>query len=260
VDGECIEQCDCGPTNPCGEYIMDHRSNVTVDGQSFRDWFIHDYMISNETLFHKNPVTGEPQMISLGWMDDSMGINGPSEEDSNYIADCGFSQQEMADQVAAYRETITQFNEAVFSNGGFTWMMMDWGGARLNTGINNTTDPATCKAVLAASCTPSPSRWNKFQGYAIPHGGFGMTPAGFTDWTAEFLLTRGPYAILGYTWFGCTNGGTVNPRAPEWDQEFGTPTGVCAETSPGSGVFSRDWTGATVQWDCNAGHGSITRK
>ena len=48
---------------------MDHRSNVTVNGQSFRDWFIHDYMISNETLFHKNPVTGEPQMISLGWMD-----------------------------------------------------------------------------------------------------------------------------------------------------------------------------------------------
>ena len=25
-------------------------------------------MISEETLYHKNPVTGEPQMISLGWM------------------------------------------------------------------------------------------------------------------------------------------------------------------------------------------------
>ena len=52
-------------------------------------------------------------------------MNGPTEEDSNYIADCGFSQQEMADQVAAYRTTITQFNEAVAANGGFTWMMMD---------------------------------------------------------------------------------------------------------------------------------------
>ena len=28
----------------------------------------------------------------------------------------------------------------------------------------------------------------------------------FTDYTAEFLLTRGPYALLGYTWAGCTNG------------------------------------------------------
>jgi hypothetical protein len=25
VDGECIEQCDCGETNPCAEYIFDHR-------------------------------------------------------------------------------------------------------------------------------------------------------------------------------------------------------------------------------------------
>ncbi len=56
--------------NPCGEYIMDHRSTTIVDGQSFRQWFIYDYMISNETLFHKNPVTGKPQMITLGWMDD----------------------------------------------------------------------------------------------------------------------------------------------------------------------------------------------
>ena len=163
----------------------------------------------------------------------------------------------------------------------------------MNTGVNNVTDPATCKAVLASSCVPSPSRWKRFQGYAIPHGGFGMSNAGFTDWTAEFLLTRGPYAILGYTCvkparararkarrqrpaplppththapppprsgFGCTDGSTENPRAPEWDEEFGEPLGVCAETAPGSGVFAREWAGATVQFDCNAGHGSITRK
>jgi hypothetical protein len=29
-------------------------------------------MISNETLLHKNPQTGEPQPIGLGWLDDSM--------------------------------------------------------------------------------------------------------------------------------------------------------------------------------------------
>ena len=66
-----------------------------------RDWFINDYMISNETLYHKNPVTGEPQMISLGWMDDSMTMNGPTEEDSNYIADTGFTTAEMQAQVDA---------------------------------------------------------------------------------------------------------------------------------------------------------------
>ena len=33
--------------------------------------------------------------------------------------------------------------------------------------------------------------------YTVPEGGKGVTPQGFTDYTAEFLLTRGPYAILG---------------------------------------------------------------
>lgn len=119
---------------------------------------------------------------------------------------------------------------------------MSWGGARLNTGINNTTDPATCKTVLAQSCVPSPPQWNRFVGYAIPGGGFKMTPQGFTDYTAEFLLTRGPYALLGYTWFGCTNGNTENPRAPEWDEDFGEPVNTCSETTPGSGVYTREWT------------------
>ena len=190
-----------------------------------------------------------------------MTLNGPTEEDSNYIADTGASAADMQAQVDAYRATIVQFNEAVQKAGIFTWMMMSWGGAKLNTGINNTTDPATCKQVLASSCTAAPpSRWSRFEGYAIPGGGFGMTPQGFTDYTAEFLLTRGPYAILGYTWFGCTNGNKTNPRAPEWDEEFGAPRGTCAETAPGSGVFSREWDAATVAWDCNARHGSITRK
>jgi hypothetical protein len=105
----------------------------------------------------------------------------------------------MADQVAAYHETINQLNQAVVKSGGFTWMMMAWDGARVNAGVNKVVDPATCKAALASACVAAPPQWKKFTGYAIPAGGFGMTPQGFTDWTSEFLLTRGPYAILGYT-------------------------------------------------------------
>lgn len=95
----------------------------------------------------------------------------------------------------------------------------------------------------------------------MPKGGFGASPQCFTDYTAEFLLTRGEYALLGYSWFGCTDGSNQNPRAPEWDEDFGEPVDAnCYETSPGSsGVFTRAWTGATVSWDCAAGHGSIDR-
>ena len=44
VDGECIEQCDCGPINPCGEYIFDNRGGE-VEGRNFTDWFINEYMV-----------------------------------------------------------------------------------------------------------------------------------------------------------------------------------------------------------------------
>ena len=83
TDDVCTEQCDCGPTNPCGNYIFDHR------GKGFRDWFVHKYIISNDTYDHRHPVTGAPQPIGIGWLDDQMTLNGPTEEDSNYIADTG---------------------------------------------------------------------------------------------------------------------------------------------------------------------------
>lgn len=102
--------------------------------------------------------------------------------------------------------------------------------------------------------TPRPHRYN------IEKGGTGAGAQSFTDYTAEFLLTRGPYAMLGYSWCGCTNGQQMRPRAAEWDEDFGEPAAPCSETSPGSGVFQREWSEATVQWDCNAGHGKIVRK
>jgi hypothetical protein len=41
------------------------------------------YMITNETLLHKNPTTGKPQVIGLGWLDDSMTPHGPTEVSQN---------------------------------------------------------------------------------------------------------------------------------------------------------------------------------
>lgn len=40
-------------------------------------------MVTNETLYHKDPATGKPQVIGLGWLDDSMTSHGPTEEDRN---------------------------------------------------------------------------------------------------------------------------------------------------------------------------------
>ena len=63
---------------------------------------------------------------------------------------------------------------------------------------------------------------------------------------------------------GCTNGQEMRPRAKEWDDDYGEPLGVCKETGADSGVFEREWSGATVRWDCNAAagaqHGAILPK
>eukprot|EP00656_Telonema_subtile_P001746 TRINITY_DN10758_c0_g2_i2.p1 TRINITY_DN10758_c0_g2~~TRINITY_DN10758_c0_g2_i2.p1 ORF type:complete len:445 (-),score=93.61 TRINITY_DN10758_c0_g2_i2:229-1563(-) len=256
VDGACAEQCDCGETNPCGEYIFDHRG-PQVQGRTFRDWFIHEYMVTNETLLHKNPSTGEPQPIGLGWLDDSMTLTGPTEEDSHYVADTGASDTEMQAQVSAYQASMQDLIKTVLPMGGFWWQLMDSSGMKTLADMNAT----QCKTTLRQLCVPTPSSWNNLQMYNIPNAGTNVTATQFTDFTAEFLLTRGPYAMLGYSWCGCTNGEEARPRAKEWDEDFGEPVAgaACAEVGS-TGVFGRDWTKAGVQWDCHAAKGSISLK
>merc|ERR1712190_69601 len=242
-----------GVTNPCGEYIFDHRGGK-VEGRTFREWFINEYMVTNETLYHKNPVTGKPQQIGLGWLDDSMTMNGPTEEDSHYIADTGASSDDMKAQVAAYQESMAELQKKVVPMGGFWWQLMDGGALKSLAKMN----ASTCKATLRSVCVTKPSTWNKMQMYGIP--GTGVSTVNFTDYTAEFLLTRGPYALLGYSWVGCTDGQQFRARAKEWDMDFGEPIdgAACAETGADSGIFERKWSKATVQWDCAAGHGKIS--
>ena len=92
--------------------------------------------------------------------------------------------------------------------GGFWWQLMDSGGVKVNptggwnSGQNQSVTPAACKAALdkvcvGANASATPSSWNRMQMYNVPNGGNSVTTQGFTDYTAEFLLTRGPFAILG---------------------------------------------------------------
>jgi len=96
-------------------------------------------MISNETLFHRNPATGEKQPIGLGWLDDSMQLVGPTEKDKNYIADtCGDAtspkcEQELQSQVDAYEASKLALIEKVCSgvfdgNGSFDGVSNNYDG------------------------------------------------------------------------------------------------------------------------------------
>ena len=48
------------------------------------------------------------------------------------------------------------------------------------------------------------------------------------------------------------------PEQLNWD--YGEPAGLCTETAPNSGVFTREWTKASVKMDCNTWTPTISLK
>ena len=169
------------------QYIFDNRGGV-VEGRNFTQWFIDEYMITNETLLHKNPTTGKPQVIGLGWLDDSMTPHGPTEEDRNYMADTGADDADMKTEVAAYKTSMTALVKKVLPMGGYWWQLMDGSGTKLAHSTHSTTPitPAQCKSILAGVCTAKPAFWNKMAMYNIGGGGKNLTEADLKQYTAEF--------------------------------------------------------------------------
>ena len=75
----------------CADHVIRFAAN-----ESFQEWFIHGYMISNATLYHK------PHPIGLGWMDDRITMQGMSEEGqrANFTRDTGLLKPQMTELVA----------------------------------------------------------------------------------------------------------------------------------------------------------------
>eukprot|EP01051_Picozoa_sp_SAG22_P013847 SAG22_NODE_1605_length_4014_cov_1.785696_1_plen_426_part_00 len=192
---------------------------------------------------------------------------GPTEEDSHYIADTGYSGTVIAEQVVAYKESIKQMTEAVLARGGFYWQLIQQNVLHTEPPLNNMTSDK-CTALFRKLCVPSPVGHMRMQMYNIeigrkPNWNTPLGTATFTANTIEFLLTRGPYALLGYAWDGCFAAPT--PRAKEWTMDVGEPVASragqsCFETAVGSGVFAREWTKANITWSCHAQSGAISLK
>ena len=64
-------------------------------------------------------------------------------------------------------------------------------------------------------------------------------------------------SFYGHTWQGCGSPDVDQPTVyPKWhadlfDADYGVPLGPCAETAPGSAVFTRAWSRATVALNCS---------
>jgi hypothetical protein len=77
----------------------------------------------------------------------------------------------------------------------------------------------------------------------------------------------GRYAYLGTSWVGCVGEGESRHsnetyvRAAAFDVDYGVPMdGVCKQSTAQPGVFTREWSKAAVQHDCNSGKSSLRMK
>ena len=261
-DGNCAAPaCDTGKV-PVGEYLFDHRNaNVSINNQTFIEWFVDEY--------YGGPAgMGDPNIIGFYIDDDwgNMDANGPSEMNAHAMADMGLSAADLAEIVPAYNWVANTVYHAIQQKGKFAWDLF------LNNDPNciNCGDcpqpwvkKATCAADLRAygvnASSPMQSRALLY-GFS-PGSCHGVNPTKLTEVeedVANFLLIRGKYAYLGNGWTGCSH--FYEFPAKQFNADYGTPLGLATETGVGSGVFTREWSKATVTMDCNSYTPTITMK
>ena len=250
--------CDCGGI-PCGEYLFDFRAaNTSINGKTFVDWFINDYFFGPSAL-------GHPSVDGL-YVDDFWdSVKGPSEQDEHAVQDAGLSAADVAEMTAAYQWVMQQVSAVVAQRGKWTWseFLNNDPYQYINGGCPQPwVNQATCAENLRNLCNVTSPAQTRTLLYGYSPGCPSLDPSHLASPQhdiANFQLVRGPYAFLGSGWQGCSP--TLRYEFPdELNDDFGDPSGVCEESSPGSGVFVRDFSKSTVQMDCSTWTPTITWK
>ena len=187
----------------------------------------------------------------------------------NMKQDMGLTPDEQLRISKSYQANMAVIYAEMLKRGMFTWQQQ-WNGQADPAAKNGCcTRPlvskgATCATTLRKLCAADSPSQTRVMNFAFSpgscDGGKPGTPAQLTAPTqdiANFLLIRGPHAFLGHGWIGCSRTYQV-PEQINWD--YGEPKALCTETAPNSGVFTREWTKATVQMDCNTWTPTITLK
>ena len=252
--GKCAPPaCNCG-TKPCGFYVYNHSSTVIINNQSFRDWFIDDYML--------NDIGMDPDVSGFFW-DDYWSISGSMGDNTpNATRDMGLTPAQLLQLTADYEATMAELRLRVLSAGKFSWQMLWTGDLANGTG---STCPKTivsagateCTADLTRLCAPGALPQSEAMMYSFSPGGCGGDPSVLPNVDvdiANFLLIRGDYAFIGSGWKGCSK---TYEFPEQLNADVGTPLGLCASTGT-AGVFARDYTKVRVEMNCNTGVPTIT--
>ena len=254
-DGDCsAPACDVGGVVPVGEYVFNHLSaNLSIGGQTMLDWFIDDVVFS--------ATAGNNSNVSFFFFDDQMEVKGPTEMDGHFLNDTGINATTALALTVAYWDFMDRVYDALVERGKFSWQQLltepqqeypPWRSIGSTCPGPFIGPGGSCATKLRGYCNASSVTQTRAIMYAWTPGGCGHTkPGNLTTPLADivnFQLIRGPYAWLGFGWQGCDVTDFQWPQ--ELDIDFGEPLGLCAETAPGSGTFTREFEKATVQMSC----------
>lgn len=155
-DGDCASPgCDCGKV-PCGFYIFNHSATAVVKGQSFQDWFIHDYIL--------NDVGMSPLVSGFFWDDVWNPQCNIHDQVHNTCEDMGMhsGDAQLVKLTADYLANMAVLRNATLSAGKFAWQMLWTGGNPTgigSTGSHPLVNQKSCAADLRSMCTAtSPSQ------------------------------------------------------------------------------------------------------
>jgi len=257
-DGVCAAPaCDCGPV-PCGEYLIDHRAgNVSVNNKTLLQWFINDYIL--------NSNGGGNENVSCLYFDDEWSVTGPSECEEHAVSDMGLSPADLVALTSAYLFNMGEMFKEITTAGKFSFQQFyTTPGLQYPMCGGPLISKISCAADFRALCSPgSPAQTRAvFAGFSPGGCSWNSNPPDFEQDLAAFLIWRGDYAFLGYSWMGCVNADVSGAfsKFPELSADYGLPSGLCTETFENSQVFIRNYTHATVTFDCPAWKGTIVMK
>ena len=154
---------------------------------------------------------------------------------------------------------MNALREATLNAGKFAWQMLWTGGAPDNignTGLKPLVTQSTCAESLRSLCNASSPAQTRAMAYGLSGTAPEKRNPDLLQDLANFLLVRGKYSWLGWGWMGCSH---EYYFPPEFNLDYGEPDGICQETSE-KGVFSREFSKASVTMDCNTWTPTIEMK
>merc|ERR1712232_993822 len=248
----------------CTEYVFDHTN------ASLREWLLGEY-------YFGETGAGNPKIGGF-YIDDYWTKGGPTETPFNhkngdvhtFLNKTNITGDSILVHYHAFLDNQQAWRDKLVNNHKWEWFLFNGGQQCANGWACDGGAEKTCASFLRKNCGEHSTTQNGtlFFGFTrvSHHVGWnddGSLPHPKED-IAAFLLTRGPYAYIGYGWIGSfsATGSHSKPftRPEELDIDVGKPQGFCRETAENSGVFTRDWSKVTVQLDCNKFKGAITPK